>query len=340
MYRKKNHEQAEFESFHLSFGGRLRSDNRWVKLSKIVPWEQIERRYTVRLNEDRGAPALSARIALGSLIIKEKLGLSDEETVEQIRENPYLQYFLGYEAYRDEQPFDPSMMVHFRKRLGGEIVTCANHRRRAGRSKYVARVCLDPVTCKHGEQRHQFERDSRLAQRRGEFQQRDEAQEPRTHTVGIERLQGDRHWRSRDRLSEERRHYRVKVRFQAASVCRNVGEGDLRILNQSGACSLDVVRRPGRDHNECRRPDRNRPTIDHNRIIPARVQHQMEQRMCVDPRRARAATRETPVDGHVAERKPMEAPTTDNLCRLSSHGCPFRNIVASHDIRISQNKVI
>ena len=56
MYRKKSHEQVEFKSFHLSFGGRLRSDNRWVKLSKIVPWEQIERRYTVRLNEDRGAP--------------------------------------------------------------------------------------------------------------------------------------------------------------------------------------------------------------------------------------------------------------------------------------------
>lgn len=126
MYRRKDQQQAEFESFHLSFGGRLRSDNRWVKLSKIVPWEQFEQRYAVQLNQDQGAPALSARIALGSLIIKEKLGLSDEETVEQIRENPYLQYFLGYEAYRDEQPFDPSMMVHFRKRLGARIVNEIN----------------------------------------------------------------------------------------------------------------------------------------------------------------------------------------------------------------------
>ncbi len=39
-----------------------------------------------------------ARIALGSLIIKEKLGLTDEETVEQISENPYLQYFLSIGA--------------------------------------------------------------------------------------------------------------------------------------------------------------------------------------------------------------------------------------------------
>ena len=35
------------------------------------------------------------RIALGALIIKEKLGISDRETIEQIREKPYLQYFLG-----------------------------------------------------------------------------------------------------------------------------------------------------------------------------------------------------------------------------------------------------
>ncbi|VXD22689.1 transposase (fragment) [Planktothrix paucivesiculata PCC 9631] len=34
-------------------------------------------------------------MALGALIIKEKLGISDRETVEQIKENPYLQYFIG-----------------------------------------------------------------------------------------------------------------------------------------------------------------------------------------------------------------------------------------------------
>jgi IS5 family transposase len=60
------------------------------------------------------------RIALGALIVKERLGLTDEETVQQIRENPYLQYFLGYGSYRSEAPFEASMMVHFRKRLGME----------------------------------------------------------------------------------------------------------------------------------------------------------------------------------------------------------------------------
>ncbi len=45
------------------------------------------------------------------------MGLTDKETVEQIRENPYLQYFLGFKEYRNEKPFDPSLMVRFRQRF-------------------------------------------------------------------------------------------------------------------------------------------------------------------------------------------------------------------------------
>ncbi len=67
-------------------------------------------------------------MALGALIIKEKLGTSDEETVEQIRENPYLQYFLGLSEYSNKAPFEASMMVHFRKRLNLEIVGRINER--------------------------------------------------------------------------------------------------------------------------------------------------------------------------------------------------------------------
>jgi hypothetical protein len=47
-------------------------------------------------------------MALGALIIKEKLGISDRPRVEQIRENPYLQYFIGQVSYSNELPFDPS----------------------------------------------------------------------------------------------------------------------------------------------------------------------------------------------------------------------------------------
>jgi Transposase domain (DUF772) len=63
---------------------------------------------------------------MGALIIKERLGLSDRETVEQIRENPYLQYFVGLNKYSNEAPFEASMLVHFRQRIDIELVNRMN----------------------------------------------------------------------------------------------------------------------------------------------------------------------------------------------------------------------
>ncbi len=37
---------------------------------------------------------------IGAVIIKHKLCLSDRETVAQIQENPYLQYFVGLPGYQ------------------------------------------------------------------------------------------------------------------------------------------------------------------------------------------------------------------------------------------------
>jgi transposase, IS5 family len=126
MYRTSFPGQLSFENFYLPFGGKLSSDNRWVKLAKLIPWDTVGANYAEQFSATMGAPAKSFRVALGTLIIKEKLGTSDEETVEQIRENPYLQYFLGFSEYRDESPFDPSMLVHFRKCLSLELVGQVN----------------------------------------------------------------------------------------------------------------------------------------------------------------------------------------------------------------------
>ncbi len=65
-------------------------------------------------------------MALGALIIKEKLGISDRETVEQIKENPDLQYFIGLESYNNQAPFDASMLVHFRERIDVELINEIN----------------------------------------------------------------------------------------------------------------------------------------------------------------------------------------------------------------------
>ena len=67
-------------------------------------------------------PAKPLRMALGSLLIRKQLGFSDRELVEEITENPYLQYFVGLPGYQTEAPFVPSLLVEFRKRLTDEII--------------------------------------------------------------------------------------------------------------------------------------------------------------------------------------------------------------------------
>jgi len=126
MYRALD--QPEFPNFYLPFGGKLDPQNRWVKLATIIPWKLLEADYCQNFADSgMGAPALDCRIALGALIIKERLTLTDEETVAQIRENPYLQYFLGLHEYLQENLFDPSMMVHFRKRISPESLQEINN---------------------------------------------------------------------------------------------------------------------------------------------------------------------------------------------------------------------
>ena len=61
-------------------------------------------------------------MALGSLLIQQQLHFSDEELVEEIRENPYFQYFIGLPGYVDAIPFVPSLLVEFRKRLSADIM--------------------------------------------------------------------------------------------------------------------------------------------------------------------------------------------------------------------------
>jgi IS5 family transposase len=127
MYEKKARQATFFEDATLFGGVMLNPENRWVRMSELIPWEVFEERYAALFSNPReGKPAKSARMAIGSLIIKKRYGFSDEDTVEEIRENPYLQYFLGFAEYTNARPFDPSVMTWFRERITPEMLSEVN----------------------------------------------------------------------------------------------------------------------------------------------------------------------------------------------------------------------
>lgn len=126
MYRPLDKLQHSFFDFNQPLGMHMNPKNRWIRLADRIPWDVFEEKYAELFPSSTGNVAKPLRMALGSLIIQKKLLFSDRELVEQITENPYLQYFIGLPGYQEEPPLDASTLTLFRKRLTHEIIMEAN----------------------------------------------------------------------------------------------------------------------------------------------------------------------------------------------------------------------
>lgn len=96
-------------------------------LSHKIAWDSFVNDYQQQLNNgDTWADGINPLVVIGSLIIKHIGDLSDRVMVQQIQECIYMQYCIGYSTFSDEKPFDPSLFVAFRKRLGIEQINAIN----------------------------------------------------------------------------------------------------------------------------------------------------------------------------------------------------------------------
>ena len=121
--------QLVLSGFESPFSHHLLSTNRWVKLARRIPWDALVNTYYRQLgNQYTGASSINPRVAIGALIIKHLCNLSDRETILQIQENMYMQYFIGYTSFSHEEPFDPSLFVDIRKRLSLEHINEINEK--------------------------------------------------------------------------------------------------------------------------------------------------------------------------------------------------------------------
>lgn len=126
MYKTPDKSQPSLLDFNQPLGLRMNPDNRWVQLADRVPWDIFEEKYAALFPSGTGNVAKPLRLALGSLIIQNRFQYSDRELVEQLSENPYLQYFIGLPGYQAQAPFDASTLVWFRKRITIDILNEAN----------------------------------------------------------------------------------------------------------------------------------------------------------------------------------------------------------------------
>ena len=126
MYKPLDKLQHSFLDFNQPMGLHMNPENRWIKMADRIPWDEFEIKYASLFPSGTGNVAKPLRMALGSLVIQTKVQYADRELVEQITENPYLQYFIGLPGYQEEPPFDASTLVLFRKRISAEMLMEVN----------------------------------------------------------------------------------------------------------------------------------------------------------------------------------------------------------------------
>ena len=118
MIKYTSTRQLTIMEFETPFRKALNPENKWVKLNKIVPWDRFAAIYMNSMEKGFGRPGISPRMVLGALIIKHLKNLDDRGTIEEIQENPYLQFFVGLSDFTNKEIFDPSLFVDIRKRIG------------------------------------------------------------------------------------------------------------------------------------------------------------------------------------------------------------------------------
>ena len=126
MYKAEKSVQMTFEDFNQSCGMKLNVRDEWIVVANRIDWVAVEMKYMEFFPSKRGRPALSARMALGALIIQHKAKLSDRNLVKEVARNPYYQYFIGLESYQTKCPFGHGVLPELRKRFAMDFINEIN----------------------------------------------------------------------------------------------------------------------------------------------------------------------------------------------------------------------
>ncbi len=120
MINYNSQHQLKFDEFSSLYQLNLDPNNRWIQLASILPWDKMVSQWTKLYSHSKGATGVNPRVLIGAMVIKHKLNLTDEETLLIIRENPYMQFFLGFDSFHPTSIFCSSLFVEIRKKVGAK----------------------------------------------------------------------------------------------------------------------------------------------------------------------------------------------------------------------------
>ena len=116
--KKTNHSQGRL--FEARLSEQLNPNHELFLFSRLLDWDSLEQHFTDKFVAETGAPAKPVRLVVGIMILQHMYGLSDEAAVAGWIENPYWQYFCGYDYLQWKFPIHPTTLTKWRKRIGVE----------------------------------------------------------------------------------------------------------------------------------------------------------------------------------------------------------------------------
>ena len=118
--RAKKREQNQEELFKSRLDQMLDPMHPLTRLATAIEWTYFEEEFGSLYTEKKGRPGKPIRLLVGLHYLKNAYDESDESCVGRFLENPYWQYFCGFEYFQHEFPLEPTTLVKWRKRIGEE----------------------------------------------------------------------------------------------------------------------------------------------------------------------------------------------------------------------------
>lgn len=110
----------------MPYSNQIDQNNRWINLSKLVPWQVMEVIYLKHFHPEKHKKVKKCRLMMGLMLGQMLLEQSNVAIVEYFHENPYFQYFCGQDTFvpkREKAIIHHSLLTKRRTRLGKTYIS-------------------------------------------------------------------------------------------------------------------------------------------------------------------------------------------------------------------------
>ena len=118
--QEQDHKYEQKSIFETSLIDIIDPTHALVILSHKIDWKNLEQSLGKFYCQDNGRPGTSTRIMVSLHYLKHTFNLGDESLLSMWVENPYWQYFSGFDTFQTKPPIDSSSMTKWRNRLKKE----------------------------------------------------------------------------------------------------------------------------------------------------------------------------------------------------------------------------